>query len=54
MENRRKAMERWNKLSNEDKKNFYNVYKSKNFTPAQKESQLTSREIELIYSHGKQ
>lgn len=51
MGNRKKAIEWWNKLSNDDKKKLFIDYKNKNFTPAQNENQLTGREIELIYIH---
>ena len=51
METRQLAIQWWNMLSKEKKDKFFTNYKGKNFTPALKESQLTSREIEIIYNH---
>jgi len=56
---RQKALEWWdwqpfysfNNMSN--KINFFNWYKENHFTPANNYSQLTSREIEIIYKHFK-
>ena len=47
-ENRTKALQWWNGLTNEEKENFFAGYKL--YTPATSHTQLTGREIQNIWA----
>lgn len=48
---RREAMEWWKTLSTEEKVLYFARYRESNFTPARNHTELTGREIEIIFKN---